>query len=346
MRRSNLLFFAIAAIVLSLIVWGRSIPQMLAQFNPAVPIEIPAEATLVDLDLTVDAQRLMASVGAIAQPRYSPDEKAAARQYITEQLSSYGLKPALQPYGTAETGSALEGTNLVVEIPGSDSAAGAIVLGAHYDTVFESAGADDNGSAIAVLLEAARIFSAQPSLAALKLVFFDQEEHQTDGTGLLGSLAYTQNASNIANVKGAVILDMVGYACRELGCQRYPARLPVKNLPQTGEFLAVLGLNTHTNLIGAFMLSAQSNWPLLLSLPIPQPMLNLLPDLLRSDHAPFWDKNIPAVFVTDTANFRNPSYHTPQDTLDTLDPSFFAGSAQHIVNAVGTLLNQPPIPTP
>lgn len=89
------------------------------------------------------------------------------------------------------------------------------------------------------------------------------------------------------------------------------------------------------------MRSAQKNWPLLLSLPIPEPMLNLFPDILRSDHAPFWDKNIPAVFVTDTANFRNPNYHTPQDAAKTLDEPFFAGSAQHIVNEIATLLNQP-----
>ncbi|MGB3298870.1 MAG: M28 family peptidase, partial [Phormidesmis sp.] len=58
------------------------------------------------------------------------------------------------------------------------------------------------------------------------------------------------------------------------------------------------------------------------------------------DHAPFWDKNIPAVFVSDTANFRNPNYHTPQDMPDTLDPAFFKGSAQHVVNAIAALLNQ------
>ena len=139
---------------------------------------------------------------------------------------------------------------------------------------------------------------------------------------------------------------MVGYACREAGCQNYPPRLPVQTLPQTGDFLAVLGLSTHTDLIGAFVLSAQKHWPLVLSLPIPQPTLNFFPDLLRSDHAPFWDKNIPAVFVTDTANFRNPNYHTPQDLPDTIDASFLAGSAQHIVNAIATLLNQPPTPQP
>jgi Zn-dependent M28 family amino/carboxypeptidase len=68
-------------------------------------------------------------------------------------------------------------------------------------------------------------------------------------------------------------------------------------------------------------------------------MLNVFPDLLRSDHAPFWDKDIPAVLVSDTANFRNPHYHTEQDTPDTLDPAFLSGNAQHVVNAIAALIS-------
>ena len=339
MRKSGLFFLGIAAIALSLVIWGPSIPQFIASMNPAASIELPQEAVPTSLDLTVDAEQLLNHVYALDQPRYSAEQKATARQYITDQLASYGITTIDQPYGSEATGSTLEGANLVAEISGSDAAAGSIVLGAHYDTISNSVGADDNGSAVAVLLEAARIFSAGQSRATLQLVFFDQEEQQADGSGLLGSTAYARSA-NASDVRGAIILDMVGYACREPGCQSYPSRLPIQNLPSTGDFLAVLGLSTHTELIGAFVLSAQKHWPLVLSLPIPEQAINFFPDLLRSDHAPFWEKNIPAVFVTDTANFRNPNYHTPQDTAETLDPDFFAGSAQHIVNAVATLLNQ------
>lgn len=341
MRKSGVFFFAIAAIALSLIIWGQSIPQFIAGFTPTVSIELPADSAPTGLDLTIDAKRLLGHVQAIAKPRYSAEQKAEARQYIVSQLASYGVMATAQPYGPAETGSRLEGTNLLAEIPGSDAAAGAIVLGAHYDTVENSAGADDNGSAIATLIEAARIFSSGQSQATLKLVFFDQEEQQPDNSGLLGSLAYVQS-EDIQDVKGAVVLDMIGYACREAGCQSYPPRLPIQNLPDTGDFLAVMGLNTNTNLIGAFVLSAQQHWPLVLSLPIPENLVRLFPDLLRSDHAPFWERNIPAVFVTDTANYRNPNYHTPQDLPATLDASFLTGSAQHVINAVATLLNQPP----
>jgi hypothetical protein len=357
MKKSGGFFFAIAAIALSIIIWGNPIARLVSVFSltaPAVPTS-PLSLARSTFDLEVDAAKLMAHVQAIAYPRDTPSHKELTRRYITEQLALYEIAAEQQHYGldkNRETG-VDSGFNIVAEIPGSDPAAGSIVLGAHYDTPMGSPGADDNGSAIATLLEAARIFSAQAKALqsnnasnallppkGLKLVFFDQEEQQLDGSGLLGSLAFTQQASNIANVKGAIILDMIGYACYTQGCQTYPPRLPIPNLPDTGDFLAVLGLQDDSDLLGAFTLSAQTTAPTLMSLPVPKPMLNVFPDLLRSDHAPFWEKNIPAVFVSDTANFRNPNYHLPEDTPDTLDQAFFKGSAQHVVNAIAALINQ------
>lgn len=358
MARRSKFFLIVMALVISMMIGGRPIYRLMAAFPFADVDSIPVAAdvsndsspTAINVDLNVDEARLMAHIDAIAQPRHTQSQKAAARRYIITQLTDYGLIPIEQPYVQAS----LTGTNIVVTLPGTDPLAETMVLGAHYDTVEGSAGADDNGSAIATLLEAARIFSAQrfPGKASpsqpdaarlantLKLVFFDQEEQQADGSGLLGSLAFTNSAENMAGVKGAVILDMVGYACHTAGCQSYPMNLPLSNLPETGDFLVVIGQSTHTDLVDAFVQSAQASGPLVLTLPLPQATLQLFPDLLRSDHAPFWNKSIPAVFVTDTANFRNPNYHSAQDTPDTLDPSFFKGSAQHVVNAVATLLQK------
>ena len=357
MRKSGGFFFAIAAIVMAIIIWGNPIAPLVEAFSPTAPASsnsLTRSLTLPTADLSVDPDRLMAHVQALAKPRATQPQKEVARRYITEQLAAYGLAYEQQQYGldTKESTGVDSGSNIIAEIPGSGP--NSIILGAHYDTEVDSPGADDNGSAIAALLEAARIFSEQaealqaedalPAPKGLKLVFFDQEERQSDGSGLLGSTAFTEKAGNLTGIKGAIILDMIGYACHTPGCQIYPARLPVPNLPDTGNFLAVLGLQDHTDLLGALALSAQTalptTLPTVLSLPIPRPMLNLFPDLLRSDHAPFWEKGIPAVFVSDTANFRNPNYHTPQDTPDTLDLTFFKGSAQHVVNAIAALLNQ------
>ncbi len=357
MSKRSGFFLLIAAVVMAVVVWGNPITHFKSVLMPEIPVVLPINSFATDVDLDVDSAQLMAHVNAVSQARSTPAQKEPIRRYIVEQLEGYGLSPIEQRYSHLETG-ALEtgGVNIVANLPGYDSDAGTLVLGAHYDGVEGSPGADDNGSAIATLLETARLFNllTQPAFGTrpadsdrssytasspfpmtLKLVFFDQEE-----VGLLGSLAFAEDAANIAEVKGAIVLDMIGYACRTAGCQRYPQGLPLQNVPETGDFLAVLGLANHTELIGAFMGSAQRNWPLVLSLPIPKTTLRLFPDLMRSDHAPFWEKGIPAVFVTDTANFRNTNYHTARDTPDTLDVSFFRGSVQHVVNATMTLLSQ------
>lgn len=343
MGKSSGFFLAIAALIMSAVIWGNPLTSLISAFSPQ-PIAMPtvdAAATSAALDLSADEALMMTHIAALSQVRFTTEQKATARRYIAEQLISYGLNSVEQSYSPEEVESTTGGTNLVVDVPGSDPTAGTIVLGAHYDTTAVSPGADDNGSAIATLLEAARLFSAPstpPLPLTLRLVFFDQEERQTDGTGLLGSLAFTQKSENIAGIKGAVILDMVGYACHREGCQTYPGNIPLQNLPSTGDFLAVLGLSDDSHALGAFM-SSQASEPTVLTLPIPEATLKLFPDLLRSDHAPFWQQGIPAVFVTDTANFRNPHYHTAEDMPNTLDVPFLQGSAQHVVNAIAILLN-------
>ncbi|MGB3299455.1 MAG: M28 family peptidase, partial [Phormidesmis sp.] len=292
MRKSGGFFFAIAAIAMAIVIWGNPITQLVAAFSPAAPTATASHLALSTADLSVDLDRLMAHVQALAKPRATQPQRETARRYIIEQLSANGIASEQQRYGLATEKSAGvdSGVNIVADILGSDPTAGSIVLGAHYDTEIGSPGADDNGSAIAALLEAARIFSSQsatlqakgalPAPRGLKLVFFDQEERQIDGSGLLGSIAFTEKLDNLTGVKGAIVLDMIGYACHTQGCQAYPPRLPIVNLPETGNFLVVLGLQNHIDVLGAFTLSAQTTLPTVLSLPVPQPMLNLCPDLL------------------------------------------------------------------
>lgn len=101
--------------------------------------------------------------------------------------------------------------------------------------------------------------------------------------------------------------------------------------------MAVIGNQGHPALINSFTQSTRPTLPQVLTLAIPT-LGDFTPDLVRSDHAPFWKNGLGAVLVTDTANFRNPHYHQPTDTLETLDREFFLGSAQIIINAVTTLL--------
>jgi Peptidase family M28 len=290
--------------------------QLVQQVRP--PVVLP----------TVDAQRLLTDLEALAFKRYTETDRQGARQYITRSLEKSGWTVQALPFES--------GVNLYAERTGSDPSAGDILLGAHYDSVERSPGADDNATSISVLLEAARLLNT-PTPRTLKLLFFDLEE-----SGLLGSQAFATDPAQKESLKrdrlkGAVILDMIGYACYEANCQSYPPVLPITPPTDRGDFLAVIGNQGHPALIESFTQNTRPTLPQVLTLAIPT-LGDFAPDLVRSDHTPFWKKGLGAVLVTDTANFRNPHYHQPTDTLETIDREFFLGSAQIIVNAVTTLL--------
>ncbi len=160
---------------------------------------------------------------------------------------------------------------------------------------------------------------------------FDQEE-----LGLRGSLAFAANKTYLENLRAVIVMDMVGFACYTAGCQRYPAGLPIIPPTNQGDFLAVVGDSEHLPLLNTFQQSGQS-MPAVLTLPVPLKGM-LMPDTLRSDHAPFWYQGVGAVLLTDTANLRTPHYHQPSDTPATIDKSFFTGAAQIVVNAINRLL--------
>ena len=278
---------------------------------------------------SIDSIRLFQHIEALNFERYSANNRDRARRYLVKTLATAGWKPQLQAFEG--------GVNVVAQRPGTDAKIGAILVVAHYDTVKGSPGADDNGSAIAATLELARLLGSRPTQRPLWITFFDREE-----AGLLGSLHFTSHPEHLVNLAGVVNLEMMGYACHTTGCQKYPEGLPVKPLGDRGDFLGAVGDQEHLPLLNAFQMPASnrspSSLPVIITVPIPFKGL-LTPDVLRSDHAPFWAKNIGAVMVGDTANFRNPHYHQPSDTPETLDRSFFAGATQQVVNAVSALLD-------
>ncbi|HEY9646494.1 MAG TPA: M28 family peptidase [Chroococcidiopsis sp.] len=279
---------------------------------------------------TIDPERLMTDVSALAAPRYATADRDRAQAYILETLQKAGWSTRLEPF---ESSSNQTGVNIYAERPGTDPQAGAILLGAHYDTVERSPGADDNATAVAAVLEAARLLGPIATARTLSIALFDLEE-----AGLVGSQAFVDQRRYPQDLRGAVILEMLGYTCQTDGCQHYPTVLPITPPTQKGDFLAVIGDQGHRPLIDSFIQASRANLPPLLTLPVPL-LGPFIPDLLRSDHAPFWRSGIGAVMVTDTANFRNPHYHQPSDTLDSLDRDFFAGSTQLVVNALTVLLN-------
>lgn len=275
----------------------------------------------------VSTEKLLAHVRALNYRRYTQNERDRTRTYLIKSLKQLGWKPELQTFEG--------GVNIFAQRQGTDPQAGSILVAAHYDTVPASPGADDNASGVAVVLEVARLLGSRPTPRTLQLAFFDREE-----LGLLGSRAFVANEKHLENLQGVLVLDMVGFACHTTGCQKYPPSLPIVPPSDKGDFLAVVGDMEHAQLLDAFQPSGQENLPPVLTLPVPLKGM-LMPDTLRSDHAPFWYQGNGAVLLTDTANLRTPHYHQPSDKVATLDKSFFTGSAQIIVNATTKLLDSP-----
>ncbi len=302
------------------------------QTHPPTKIQsqAPINTPLVSSDI------LLTHIQKLNFPRYTNLERSQARNYISNYIKTVLNKEnKAGKFGKVDSWQVklekfTDGVNIIATRPGTDKEAGTILVGAHYDSVMVSPGADDNASGIAVTLEVARLLGSHPTSKTLKIVFFDKEE-----TGLNGSLAFISNPANIKDLKGAIIMDMVGFACYTPGCQKFPQGLPISPPTDKGDFLAVIGDTEHPDLINAF--SNSQNLPPILKLPIPAKGL-LTPDLLRSDHAPFWTQNIGAVLVSDTANFRTPHYHQASDIPTTIDSKFFTGSAQLILNAVNSLM--------
>jgi Zn-dependent M28 family amino/carboxypeptidase len=194
-----------------------------------------------------------------------------------------------------------------------------ILIGAHYDAVPGTPGADDNATGVAVLLELARAFAAQPGKYPVRLAAFDMEEY-----GLLGSTQYAEDLKQQRqSLRLMLSLEMLGYCDSTPGSQRYPAPLE-RFYPNTGNFIALVGnLTTIGDLIRLRGTIRKSGTPCEL-LPVPNRGL-IVPQTRLSDHAPFWDRGYPAMMVTDTAFMRNPHYHQASDRIDTLDLDFLTG---------------------
>lgn len=202
--------------------------------------------------------------------------------------------------------------NLIASWPGLCHD-GQVLVVAHYDTVPNSPGADDNASGVAGLLEAANALACHRFRHDVVFVAFALEEY-----GNPGSLRFVEQAmASDVTIVGAFDLEMIGYTGPS---QTVPTGIQA---PAVGNFIGVVGNRRSERLVSLFKETATLVVP---SLPVQALVVEgngeNLPLVRQSDHAPFWDAGYPAVMITDTAFLRNPHYHLPTDTLDTLDLSF------------------------
>jgi Zn-dependent M28 family amino/carboxypeptidase len=244
---------------------------------------------------------------------YRPQNLKAAEDYVFETFQSLGYAPRRQTYLYQRE----EVSNVIA---GQQSPAGYYLLGAHFDTVSGTPGADDNASGVAVMLEVARLACSLTLPRSWTFIGFTVEEPPAFFTPYMGSRVYARQARK-ANHKilGMLCLEMVGYYRQEPDSQQLPFPLRYLGYPTTGNFLGLVSDRRSRPLMQALeqALKQGCNLPLAtLTVPLGG---YLLSEVRLSDHANFWDNGYPAVMLTDTSFFRNPHYHGPSDTLDTLD---------------------------
>ena len=283
----------------------------------ATPRSIPIPDDIRAALDTVARDELRALAERIAVPRvYGTPENEAARRLVADLFSASPV--ARLGVKVDEVG------NVVVGNPSQAR----ILLGAHYDAVPGTPGADDNASAVAAILSAARAIGPRDDVC---FVAFNGEE-----CGFVGSRHLVEQRLGQHRLEQVHVLEMVGFTNRSPGSQRNPVlSLPV---PTVSDFLGLVGTHCSARVLDHVLDRAGlSTIPVYgLYLPdLPLEMMRLkVPHAFRSDHAPFWYAGISALMWTDTAEFRNPNYHQATDTPNTLDYDFMAEVAKLLVHVV------------
>jgi hypothetical protein len=249
---------------------------------------------------------------------FDGDSLARAAAYIRAAFEEAGLPATEQAYDYQGRRVA----NLIATLPGQARASAYYVVGAHYDTVRTTPGADDNASAVAVLLELARHTREAGRKLPVRFVAFTLEEPPASDTPSQGSRVFVRAGETQGDrVLGGIILEMVGVTSP---IQNYPLMRRWPFYPAEGNFIGIVA-NWRSWRFGWAVRKGFRKNP---HLPVRSVFLpfdgRFIPEARWSDHASFWDAGLPALMVTDTAFFRNPNYHLPSDTIETLDFGFMA----------------------
>ena len=232
-----------------------------------------------------------------------------ASGYIKKELEACGYKPELQNYSiNGQTFS-----NVTAFKQGK--IAETLVIGAHYDT-YCNPGADDNSSGVAVLLEVAKAAKILEDGYSVIFVAFTNEEPPNFKTENMGSYVFAKSLKDKnTNIKGAVILESVGYYSNKANSQNYPPMLGFF-YPNKGDFLAVVS-NFNSNKLAKQVTKA---FNCSVTLPVSKlAAFDFVPGVDFSDNWSFWKFNYPAVMLTDTAFYRNKNYHKSTDLPETLN---------------------------
>jgi Zn-dependent M28 family amino/carboxypeptidase len=289
---------------------------------------ITAEETEIKTNLQKHVSMLAGEIGPRNTIQFKALEKAS--QYVEDSFKALGYTVSSQEY-------AVDGRNvrnLIVEIRGGARASEIVVLGAHYDTVMDSPGADDNSSGVAGLLEIARILKTSHPARTLRFVAFVNEEPPYFQTANMGSRIYAQQARKDGErIVAAVSMETIGMYSDAKGSQHYPVGFSAL-YPSEGNFIGFVG-NTSSRPLVREMVRTFRETTAFPSEGIAAPAW--IAGIGWSDQWSFWQEGYQGVMVTDTAPFRNPNYHLQGDKPETLDYERMARVVQGIAKVVGRL---------
>lgn len=249
---------------------------------------------------------------------------AAVEKFIKAEFEHYGLEVESDSF--LNSGETFH--NIVARLRAPENGP-LIIIGAHFDSVVGTPGADDNASGVAVLLEAARLLSQVQLQFQMLFCAFNLEE-----LDMIGSTAFARKLKAAGkNVAAMISLEMVGYKDWRPGSQKLPAGLS-RFYPDRGDFIAVIGNWRSNALLRKFAAGMRQVAALPVeTLSVPGKGM-VIPAVRLSDHAPFWDLGYPALMITDTSFYRNPHYHGATDTIETLDIDFMARVCEGVVRGV------------
>lgn len=276
----------------------------------ATPPPLTEREIVVREELRGDIKVLTGHIGIRTIDYY--ENLTAAAAFLDKSLTSAGYRTQHQRYMV--TGRQV--ANIEVEIPGNERKDEIVIIGAHYDSVRDGPGANDNGSGAAAVLALARTFVHARPARTLRFVEFVNEEQPYAQTSAMGSVVYAKRShARSENIVAMLSLETMGYYSDEEGSQRYPSVLRWV-YPSTGNFIGFVSNVSSGRLLRQALRTFRNTTPF----PSEGGALPAdLPGIGWSDHWAFWQQGYPAIMITDTAPFRYPHYHTAHDTPDKID---------------------------
>ncbi len=305
--------------------------------------QLPDIQDIVD---AVDSNRLRSNLEFVSGIRHytaNPAHLEEVKDSIWNSFVSAGLNTYTQDF----TKSGYLGQNVIGRKAGLGKEDSTYIIDAHFDSVSDAPGADDNGSGVVGFLEALRVLAPYNFAKTIRFIGFDFEE--TVGiAGLEGSIRYTQSGiPSWEKIQGVANFEMIGYYSNVPNSQQvptgfnfiYPAEYATLQADSfRGNFIVNAGDEESEGFMLAYKNLAATHVPALKVTSLKLVANGLIaPDFRRSDHAPFWDLNVPALLLTDGANFRNHNYHSPADSIGTLNFTFMSNVVKAAVATVATL---------